>query len=325
LGGEGQRATKVKKTFLVVILCVLSFGGGWVFHYCYPPAGPPLQTKMIRRWALERTLKLRQERLSQVVIVKEEDMVGYSRRLLRFRWQKVPLEAYLLVPKKGKRFAGILAIHGHHTTKEDVVSETQSPFDVNFGVRLVNGGSCVLVPDIPFARDLAKEDQIALNLIMNGNNLMGMRVSYLRTLVDHLSSLSFVDPKRIGCVGWSMGGGLALYLSAVDQRIRVVAISSYFGTYRDTVMRRRQTTDNYIPGILNIGEMADVACLISPRFLWIEGGEQDPEFPTEAFVKGIEGVKNCYRGYERRLKFELFPGGHRFRGEGIEEWFQRCL
>jgi len=122
-----------------------------------------------------------------------------------------------------------------------------------------------------------------------------------------------------------MGGGLALYLSAVDQRIRVVAISSYFGTYRDTVMRRRQTTDNYIPGILNIGEMADVACLISPRFLWIEGGEQDPEFPSEAFVKGIESLKSCYSGYEGRLKVQLLPGGHAFRGKGIKAWFKTCL
>ena len=116
-----------------------------------------------------------------------------------------------------------------------------------------------------------------------------------------------------------------MYLAAVDKRVKAVAISSYFGTYRDSFMKLRGSTDNYIPGILRLGEMADVACLITPRPLWLELGEQDPEFPQDAFMKGIAVLKTCYKGHEKRLQWQLISGGHRFEGNGIEEWFQRWL
>jgi len=152
-----------------------------------------------------------------------------------------------------------------------------------------------------------------------------MRVSYLRAIIDYLSSLSFIDPERLGCVGWSMGGALTMYLAAVDKRVKVVAISSYFGTYRNSFLRLRQSTDNYIPGILSYGEMADVACLIAPRPLFIEGGDRDPEFPKEAFMEGIEDLKICYKGHGERLTWQLLKGSHRFVGKGIEVWFKRWL
>ena len=116
-----------------------------------------------------------------------------------------------------------------------------------------------------------------------------------------------------------------MYLAAVDTRVKVVAISSHFGTYRDTFMKIRQTTDNYIPGILKFGDMADVACLIAPRPLWLEHGQEDPEFPQEAFMSGIEALKKCYKGREENLTWQIIVGGHRFKGQGLEEWFRRWL
>ena len=280
----------------------------------------------MQRRELRKTLKVIKGTLDDVVVIEEEDMGSYVRRLFRFRWQELSHEAYLLIPKQqGKKNAAILAIHGHHTAKEDVVGIRRSRFNVDFGLRFVESGFCVLAPDIPFSGDIEVEDHIAINLIMAGSHITGLRVSYLKALLEYLHSLSFVDPKRVGCIGWSMGGALSMYLSAVDKRVKVVAISSYFGTYRDTFMKIRQSTDNYIPGILSFGEMADVACLIAPRPLLIEGGDRDPEFPKEAFMKGIKDLKKCYEGHEKRLTWQLISGGHRFEGKGVEEWFKRWL
>jgi dienelactone hydrolase len=253
-------------------------------------------------------------------------MGSYTRRLLRFRWQGLSHEAYLLIPHQSeKKVAAILALPGHHTTKEEVLGERPSRFGVDYGQKLVKAGFCVLAPDIPFSENMGVEDHVALNLIMAGSSLTGLRISYLTALIDYLSSLPFIDPQRLGCVGWSMGGGLALYLSALDKRIKVVAISNYLGTYRDTFMKMRQSTDNYIPGILQFGEMADVACLIAPRPLWFENAKQDPEFPQEAFIKSIKGLKNCYNGHEKHLTWQLISGGHRFEGKGLKEWFKQWL
>ena len=93
-----------------------------------------------------------------------------------------------------------------------------------------------------------------------------------------------------------------------------------------SLMRIRQGTNNYISRILGFGEMADIACLIAPKPLWLEHGEGDPEFPQDAFMEGIEALKKCYKGHgKERLTWQLIPGGHRFEGKGLEEWFKRWL
>lgn len=316
----------MKKTLALLLLCLMSFLGGFILHFLQPELKLPLTTKAMQRRELQKTLHLTKREFAEIAIIEEKDMGSYVQRHLRFRWQGFPNEAYLLIPHKiGDKMPTILALPGHHTSKEEVIGNKPSRFGVDYGKKLAIAGFCVFIPDIPFSDDMRVEDHIALNLIMTGSSLTGLRVSYLRDLIDYLTSLSFIDPERLGCVGWSMGGALAMYLAAVDKRVKVVAISSYFGTYRDTFMRVRSSTDNYVPGILNFGDMADVACLIAPRPLFIEGGDSDPEFPREAFIKGIEEVKKCYEGHDERLTWMLIPGGHRFQGKGLEGWFNKWL
>jgi len=310
----------------LIIISVSSFLGGWVFHYFFPYIRIPLKIKHLLRLELKRELNLTDEGPIAVKVLREKKTEGLIIRLLRIKSYSFQSRAYLIFPRnvKGPQPA-ILCLHGHHTSIEDVVGLRRSPFGVNFGIRLAKRGFVVFAPEIPYSKDMATEDLLSLNLIMAGRTLTGLRVSFLRALLDYLSGLPFVDSKRIGCVGWSMGGGLTLYLAAIDKRIKAAAISGYFGTFKDTFMRRRQSTDNYIPGILQVGEMHDIACLIAPRPLWIEGGENDPEFPKESFLKAVRKLELCYKGYEDRLHWHLTPGGHRFGGEGLEQWFEKWL
>jgi dienelactone hydrolase len=312
---------------ILLIMCILlSFTAGWIVSYFYPLGSLPLEIKSFKRFELKRKLQFPKTDRITIKLIKEEDLKTHIRRLIQIKWNEVEYEAYLLVPKNHReKYPVILALHGHHTTKEDVVGIRRSPFGVDFGLRLVKSGFCVLAPDIPFSQDMRIEDHVALNLIMVGTSLTGLRISYLDALIDYLFSLNFIDQERIGCIGWSMGGGLAMYLAAVDIRVKAAAVSSYFGVYRDSFMKRRQSTDNYIPDILNFGEMAAVACLIAPRPLWLEGGERDPEFPQGAFMKGVERLKRCYKGHEGYLQWKIIPGGHRFQGHGIEDWFKKRL
>lgn len=326
MGGEGEREGEMKKILVVLVLCLIAFMGGLTLHFFYQKLELPLKKKTSKREELRKTLKVIRGKLSDVSVIDEKDVGSYMRRYLRFHWQGFSGEALLLIPHEAENtMAAIIALPGHHTTKEEVIGERPSRFGVDYGQKLVKAGFCVLAPDVPFSKDLRIEDHVALKLIMEGSSLTGLRVSYLTALVDYLSSLPFIDAERLGCVGWSMGGALTMYLAAVDKRVKVAAISGYLGTYKDTFMRMRQSTDNYIPDILNFGDMADVACLIAPRPLWLEHGKEDPEFPQESFMGGLEALKKCYTGHEERLTWQLIPGGHRFEGHGLEEWFKRWL
>ena len=52
-------------------------------------------------------------------------------------------------------------------------------------------------------------------------SMMGKMIWDHMRSVDVLQSLSFVDPKKIGAVGWSLGGHNAGFLAAFDDRIAV--------------------------------------------------------------------------------------------------------
>src|SRR5262245_16344622 len=67
-------------------------------------------------------------------------------------------------------------------------------------------------------------------LYLLGSSLARYRVWDGMRAIDYLTSLSDVDPKRIGCVGNSGGGTLTAYISALDPRVAAAAICCYITT-----------------------------------------------------------------------------------------------
>lgn len=267
---------------------------------------------------------------TRIRIQKTTDHPTYTEQLLEFNGEgkSEPLAAYLLIPKSStsRKLPAALCIHGHHSTKENVAGITPSPYNINYGYTLVKSGYMALIPDVRYSQDIWRlEDPAGLNLLLLGKSLTGERLSDMLRCITFLRNHDQADPDRIGVVGWSMGGGLALYLSAIDERIKLSYISCYFGTYEGTIMAMRQSTDNYIPGIKTFGELADVASLIAPRPLLIEHGTPDREFPTEIARTAFEQVNNIYTrsGNADKVKLVIREGGHRFYGDQLLPWFNR--
>ena len=155
MAAKGEGKSKVKKKLAVLALCLFSFVVGLTFHYLYPKVTASLKIKAVQRRDLQKTLKLNKGKLFDVVIIEEKDMGSYTIKLLSFRWQEIPIEAYLLIPHRDEgKMAAVLALHGHHTSKEELVGKKPSRFGVDYGLRLMKAGFCVLVPEIPFSRDI---------------------------------------------------------------------------------------------------------------------------------------------------------------------------
>lgn len=154
----------------------------------------------------------------------------------------------------------------------------------------------------------------------------------LREQDDLLGALDFfavrpeVDPARIGVLGMSTGGVVAIGAAARDQRLRVVVTECPFGSH-EVVMTRSVSRYAPLPSFVTrlvaplakqvierrVGrsfESADadkVIGLISPRPIFVIGDELD----------AIIGVEETKRLFERALEpkqFWLIPGADHARG-----------
>ena len=78
---------------------------------------------------------------------------------------------------------------------------------------------------------------------------------------------------------------VSLFTTALDTRITYAVVSGYFNTFRDSIMAIRHRLCNFVPGIVNVAEMVDIAGLAAPRPVLFESGTADPIFPVEATKK----------------------------------------
>ena len=325
------------KTHFVFILIVAAFVLGMYAQHAFDVQKRILHLILpkdtIQRQELKKIFNIQgTPEWSGFIVQRERDLPTYKEQLLEFyskdRNEKVG--AYLLVPKtaSSRKLPAALCIHGHHSTKETVAGVEPSPYNVTYGYTLVKKNYIVLVPDIRYSQDIKGiEDMMGLNLIMVGKSLTGERIKDLLKCVAFLEEHPQVDPDGIGVVGWSMGGGLALYLSAIDTRVKLAYVSCYFGSFEQTVMAMRQSTDNYVPGIKNFGELYDVAGLIAPRPLFVEHSTKDREFPVEVVKMAFEIVKNKYvkMGEPDKIALVIKEGGHIFYGDQLIPWFNQFL
>jgi dienelactone hydrolase len=146
---------------------------------------------------------------------------------------------------------------------------------------------------------------------------IGMRVWDGMRLLDFLEAQEVVDPERIACAGLSGGGTTSLFFAALENRIKAALVAGYYCTFRDSIYSIRHCMCNTIPGIMNWGEMSDVAALIAPRPALIISGTKDSIFPIDATRTAYATLANTYAtlGVPERLDSDFF--------EGVHEWSNR--
>ncbi|MDR2935979.1 MAG: alpha/beta hydrolase family protein [Rikenellaceae bacterium] len=261
-------------------------------------------------------------------IVDTEQRDGYKAHKIEFNisgWARVP--AYLLVPdialripQGGEKLPGLVMLHDHgaqfYIGKEKMVR----PFDVEPEVaekarawidRLYSGryvgddyarqGYVVLSVDALFWGERGRKEgvlydgQQALesNFMQIGMSWTGMIVHDDMRSVDLLASLPYVDPARIGAVGFSMGSYRAWMLTALKKEVAAgVAIcwmntTELLMTPNNNQLKGGSAYSMLVPGMANWLDYPHVASLACPRALLLFNGRQDKLFP-------VEGVESCY-------------------------------
>lgn len=214
------------------------------------------------------------------------------------------VHAWMTVPKERKGKVGaVLALHGHGGTGSQIVRGESLYW---YGRALAEMGYVVISPDI------GQHDLQHTNW-----TLMGERVWDALRCVDYLETRPEVDKKRMAVAGLSLGGEAAMYVAAMDTRLKAVNSSGWLTTI-DNMKRGHCPCWNF-PGLEEHFDFADIFSCVAPRPLVLEIGERERApggFPVDIAQKAFEEIKPAYRvlGAEQNLILDIHPAGHVFRG-----------
>jgi dienelactone hydrolase len=249
------------------------------------------------------------------------DCGAYVRQTVEYAVEEAErVKSFVLVPKNaGATAPGVIAHHQHagqfDLGKSEVVGLAGNP-DQAYGTELAERGYVVIAPDAPAFEERnwsaiagqAEYYELASRLV-RGQTLLGKVLHDVRVAVDYLATRPEVDPGRIGFIGHSYGGRMAIWASAFDERVRAAVSNCGCVNYRNSLTRDAGVQMAFcVPGILALGDLEDVLRLAAPRALLIQAAEGDK------WSQGARVLFDYARSAfpEGQLEMRIWPGPHRF-------------
>jgi dienelactone hydrolase len=248
---------------------------------------------------------------------------------------------YLLLPKDLKsdeRRPVVVCQHGLEGVPADVITEDKNSSGFRyykaFGARLAERGFVVFVPHNPYrGEDKFRVLQRKANPL--GKSLFSIIIAQHDQLLNWLSELPYVDPKRIGFYGLSYGGKTAMRVPAALDRYALSICSADFNEWVRKCVSvdwpgSYMFTGEYEMPEWNLGHTfnyAEMAALIAPRPFMVERGHDDGVAIDEWVAYEYAKVRRLYDqlGIGDRTVIEFFNGPHTINGVGTFEFLHKHL
>ena len=273
----------------------------------------------------------------------------HVRHELLLQAKDVPtMPVYLLIPKNvsaTNKAPAVLAVHGHGETGNhrivgrteiEGVQEAIKKGNSDYGLQFVRRGYVVAAPCmIPFGRRVDRkkyggQDPCAVNFVRMqalGQLPIAANLRDLRWSIDLLQSRPEVKQNNIGCAGLSYGGRMTMMLSAMDNRIKVAAVSGALNLLQERITHRYSCGSQIVPNLLKYGDYSEIGSLIAPRPCVWEVGSKDGLIVPKWDILFKKRLQKIYRAYgaQALLKFDHFEGGHRWNGKVAFPLFDKVL
>jgi hypothetical protein len=174
------------------------------------------------------------------------------------------IKALVTLPRSGNPpYPAVVCIHGHGGSRYVVYDKTN--VYKGFAAELAESGHVTIAVDVG-QHEISEA----------GRTLMGERLWDVRRAVDYLESMPEVNKAAIGCAGLSLGGEMAMWLAAMDERIDA-CVSSGFLTVMDQ-MEHDHCMCWKFDGLRDLVDFADIYSLIAPRPLQCQNGLAEAPF-----------------------------------------------
>jgi dienelactone hydrolase len=265
---------------------------------------------------------------------------GYVEQVVSYTGDEGDVPALLLIPERPCG-AGVVVHHQHHAQwqfgKSEVAGLCGDPWQA-FGPALARLGVTVIAHDAvgfedrrpwPPGTDARGSDATDYFTTMcyrlvRGRPLMCTVLADAAAAHSVLAGCDGVEETRIGALGHSMGGASALLHAALDQQIAFAVVSGSACTYKDR-MAHGVGIDcaQAIPGLLELGDLDDIAGLVAPRPLLLCSAEDD-KYSHDA-PRIAQAAESAYRdaGAPQALTHYRVRGGHALteeRFDAIIKW-----
>jgi hypothetical protein len=252
-----------------------------------------------------------------VKILSSTERNGHARQEVEF--DSTPtrrIKAIVTIPaNSGAPVPAIVCIHGHGGNR-NIVYDRSSLYR-GFAEELASQGYVTISTDVG-QHEVYEE----------GRTLMGERLWDVLRCADYLTTLDKVDANRLGCAGLSLGGEMAMWLGAMDPRMKVTVSSGFLTTVKNLQSGHCMCWD--FPGFTENFDFCDIYGLIAPRSLLCQIGAKETApggFPPSLAYEAMAGIQPAYaiNSFGHRARLEIHPEGHIFETVGGCEFIDTVL
>lgn len=318
----------------------------------YPMAWGNSPIKKFRKWRAEARKTVfdamfappRPAETYDMTVVDEEQREGYKAQKIQFNLTGYSrVNAYMLIPDGEGPFPAIVLLHdhgGHYTIgKEkmirpfgvsDEVMEDADKWAVGcysgqyVGDYFAANGYVVIAVDAIFwgergrkeGPDGSKAADVAGHFHMLGRCWSAFMNYEDMYTADFLAEHPSVDPDRIGCIGFSMGGYRSWMLAAITDRVKA-GVSVCWMNVTDIQFSWEYGKEhggfaNALPGLRRYLDYPHIASIACPKPMYFINGEHDGLFPPVGVRQAFGIMQDVWesQNVSDRLKTELWDMPH---------------